>query len=442
MHVLITSDTVGGVWTYTQELVTGLATRGHRITFVSFGRLPSADQAAWLRNLASVDYRPTEYRLEWMEVAERDIEESRRYLEFLVREVQPDVLHFNQYCYGDIDVDVPRIVVAHSDVVSWWVAVHGCEPDDTPWMQRYRGHVANGLRAADMVVAPSQWMLDAVARHYVAPKHGTVIYNGRSPELFNPDRGKEDYVLSVGRIWDEGKHVSLLLEPKSAPSLVADGTNDTRAVYSSVAPHTEPSSGGASQLSPGRQPWVRRQHDASPGGTTENSPALQLWESSNEETSPVGTAEVPQISIVGWTQEPGREKKALPTCPPNVHLLGPKSQDELRHLYAEASIYAATSRYEPFGLSPLEAALSRCALVMNDIPVFHELWGDAATYFRKDDPADLSRALARLSNNPELRNRFANKAFLRACQKFAASRMVAEYESAYHQVASPVEKVA
>jgi glycosyltransferase involved in cell wall biosynthesis len=145
---------------------------------------------------------------------------------------------------------------------------------------------------------------------------------------------------------------------------------------------------------------------------------------------------------VGWTQEPGREKKALPTCPPNVHLLGPKSQDELRHLYAEASIYAATSRYEPFGLSPLEAALSRCALVMNDIPVFHELWGDAATYFRKDDPADLSRALANLSNHPELRNRLANKAFLRACQKFTASRMVAEYESAYHQVASPVEKVA
>jgi len=153
-------------------------------------------------------------------------------------------------------------------------------------------------------------------------------------------------------------------------------------------------------------------------------------------------AEAPDIRIVGWTQEPGREKKALPTCPPNVHLLGPKSQDELRHLYAEASIYAATSRYEPFGLSPLEAALSRCALVMNDIPVFHELWGDAATYFRKDDPADLSRTLTELNQSPELRNRLANKAFLRACQKFTASRMVAEYESAYHQVASRMEKVA
>ncbi len=376
MHLLITSDTVGGVWTYTQELVTGLAQRGHHITLVSFGKLPSPDQTAWFRELSQVDYRPTEYRLEWMEVAERDVEESRRYLELLVREVQPDVLHLNQYCYGNIDVDIPRIVVAHSDVVSWWVAVHGSEPDETPWMHHYRELVTEGLRAADMVVAPSEWMFDALTKHYPPAKHGAVIYNGRSPELFDPDGVKGDCVLSVGRIWDEGKHVRLL---------------------------------------------------------------LQAAEQSCGSLNPPANTE---ICIVGWSQEPGREKRALPTCPSNVHLLGPKSQDELRHLYATASVYAATSRYEPFGLSPLEAAFSQCALVMSDIPVFHELWGEAATYFRKEDPDDLARVLGELSRNPELRNHLASKAFLRACQKFTASRMVAEYESAYHQVASPVENVA
>jgi glycogen synthase len=366
MHALITSDTVGGVWTYTRELVAGLALNGHTITLVSFGNLPSPDQTLWLRQLKTVDYRPTEYRLEWMEVDERDIEESRHYLELLVREVQPDVLHFSQYCYGDIDVDVPRIVVAHSDVVSWWVAVHGHEPGDTPWMRRYREHVTKGLRAADLVVAPSQWMLDALSRHYLRPEYGTVIYNGRSPELFDPEQHKQGFVLSVGRIWDEGKHVSLLLQTPQ----------------------------------------------------------------------PVAT------KIVGWTQEPGREKKALPACPPNIELHGPKSQDELRHLYAEAAIYAATSRYEPFGLSPLEAAFSRCALMMNDLPVFRELWGDSATYYRKDDPADLARVSTELSSKDEWREELAQKALLRACQKFTAARMVAEYESAYHQVASRTERVA
>src|SRR5208282_331116 len=37
MHVLITTDTVGGVWNYTRELVTGLSRRGIRVTLVSFG---------------------------------------------------------------------------------------------------------------------------------------------------------------------------------------------------------------------------------------------------------------------------------------------------------------------------------------------------------------------------------------------------------------------
>jgi glycogen synthase len=365
MHLLITSDTVGGVWTYTRELVTGLALRGHKITLVSFGNLPNPDQTLWLRSLDIVDYRPTEYRLEWMEVTERDIEESRRYLELLVREVQPDVLHFSQYCYGDIDVDVPRIVVAHSDVVSWWVGVHGCEPGNSPWMRRYRERVTNGLRQADLVVAPSEWMLDAVSRHYLRLEHAAVIYNGRSPELFDPHQPKSDFALSVGRIWDEGKYVLLLLQS----------------------------------------------------------------------SSPLAT------KIVGWTREPGHEAKALPPHPPNVEFLGPRSQDELRSLYSQASMYVATSRYEPFGLSPLEAAFSGCALVMNDIPVFHELWGDAATYFRKGDPVELSRALIELSGNPQLRDQLANKAFRRACQKFSAARMVAEYESAYHQVTARTEKV-
>ncbi len=45
MHVLVTADTVGGVWTYTRELVTGLAARGIRVTLVSFGGIPTATQS-------------------------------------------------------------------------------------------------------------------------------------------------------------------------------------------------------------------------------------------------------------------------------------------------------------------------------------------------------------------------------------------------------------
>ena len=359
MHVLITSDTVGGVWTYTQELVTGLSHAGHRVTLVSFGKLPLPHQTAWMQTLHGLDYRPTEYRLEWMEVAERDLEESRRYLELLVEEVQPDLLHLSQYCYGDIASDVPRIVVAHSDVVSWWVVVHGKEPDDTPWMRRYRNHVTRGLTAADLVIAPSQWMLNAVQRHYVSPPQAMVIHNGRTPALFKAHEKKKDFVLGVGRVWDQAKQVSLLLAAET---------------------------------------------DAA-------------------------------IRVVGWQQEPGREsKESLLKGRPNVQLLGPKSQEELRSLFAEASIYAATSGYEPFGLAPLEAALSGCALVMNDNPVFHELWDEAGVFFQKDDPGDLGRVIEELKANPERRMECADRAYRRACERFTAARMVQEYEEAYEEV--------
>jgi len=360
MRVLITSDTVGGVWTYTHELVTGLVSRGHCVTLVSFGKLPLPHQTAWMQTLAGLDYRPTEYRLEWMEVAERDIEESRRYLKLLVEEVQPDILHLSQYCYGDIEADVPRIVVAHSDVVSWWVAVHGKEPDETPWIRRYREHVTRGLSAADLVVAPSQWMLGSVKR-YAHPQQQMVIHNGRTPALFDPGCAKEDFVLTVGRIWDQAKQVSLLLATKT----------------------------------PGR------------------------------------------TCIVGWEQEPGREsKEALLQAHDDVELLGPKSQDELRSLFARAPIYAATSRYEPFGLAPLEAAFSRCVLVMNDNPVFHELWGDAAVYFETNDPADLERVITEVQADPELRNEYAELSYQRACERFTADRMVEQYEGAYNEICS------
>jgi glycogen(starch) synthase len=353
MHVLITSDTVGGVWTYTQELVTGLITRGHRVTLVSFGRLPESNQTEWLRALPAIDYRPTEYALEWMETAQKDFDESRRYLELLVKEVKPDVLHLSQYCYGDLAAGVPKIVVAHSDIVSWWLAVHGREPEDSPWIRRYRQIVCHGLRGADLVVAPSQWMLDSLSRHYSHTTPGAVIYNGRTASQFDPDQDKENSVLSVGRLWDAGKHMSLLLE---------------------------------------------------------------------------GELPVP-VFLVGWEREPGRENASRKVeVPPNVQLLGPKSQAELRGLFAAAGIYVATSRYEPFGLAPLEAALSRCTLVLNDNPVFHELWDDVAIFFKRDDSEDLARVIATLSRDPLQMQEYGERAHHRAATKFSASSMVQDYE--------------
>src|SRR6185312_4444070 len=146
-----------------------------------------------------------------------------------------------------------------------------------------------------------------------------------------------------------------------------------------------------------------------------------------------------QISVVGWEREPGREDRQRGVhAPANVTLLGPKSQADLRDIYARASIYAATSRYEPFGLAPLEAALSRCALVLNDNPVFHELWNDVGIFFNKDDAEDCVKRIDELRRDPEVWAECANRAYNTAGEKFAAFRMVEQYEKAYQELASTV----
>src|SRR2546428_13968537 len=100
MHVLMTADTVGGVWTYTQELVSGLIQQGIRVTLVSLGKLPSPQQSAWIDALPELDYRPTDYRLEWMQDSERGVEGSGHYLESGTRESRPDPLQFTSVFFG------------------------------------------------------------------------------------------------------------------------------------------------------------------------------------------------------------------------------------------------------------------------------------------------------------------------------------------------------
>ena len=72
MHVLVTTDTISGVWSYTRELVSGLVSRGLRVTLVSFGEVPLPEQASWMDSLHGLDYRPTGFRLEWMHEGEQD----------------------------------------------------------------------------------------------------------------------------------------------------------------------------------------------------------------------------------------------------------------------------------------------------------------------------------------------------------------------------------
>jgi glycosyltransferase involved in cell wall biosynthesis len=74
-----------------------------------------------------------------------------------------------------------------------------------------------------------------------------------------------------------------------------------------------------------------------------------------------------------------------------VRHLGRLPPAELRALMAEAAVFAAPARYEPFGLAVLEAAASGCALVLGDVPTLRELWDGTARFASRNEPGDTAR---------------------------------------------------
>jgi glycosyltransferase involved in cell wall biosynthesis len=204
-------------------------------------------------------------------------------------------------------------------------------------------------------------MLEQIELHYGKVLSGAVIHNGRSPSLFNPYISKQETTVTLGRLWDSGKNVSLLLKREM------------------------------------------------PGS----------------------------VRIVGCDRHPDLQNHSFvaETVRPNISLDPQQDERQITQTLARAGIYAATSQYEPFGLAPVEAALSRCAIVASDIPTFRELWEGAAIFFRNNDPESLSEALERVQRDHALRLSHGNMALRHARRHFTAEGMVAGYKHLYSKLA-------
>jgi glycosyltransferase involved in cell wall biosynthesis len=104
----------------------------------------------------------------------------------------------------------------------------------------------------------------------------------------------------------------------------------------------------------------------------------------------------PPVHVLGETTSPQGDVTA-------AHYLvmhGRVERAEVDAWMRRAPVYVAPSRYEPFGLAPLEAALHGCALVLSDIGTFRELWNGCAEFFSAGDAPALAEALARLNDDP------------------------------------------
>lgn len=87
-----------------------------------------------------------------------------------------------------------------------------------------------------------------------------------------------------------------------------------------------------------------------------------------------------------------------------ARVLGRVSDGELRALYAQALCLVFPSRYEGFGLPPLEAMTCGCPVVAARAGAVPEVCGEAALWFDPAQPATLRDALLRLITEPGLRD--------------------------------------
>jgi glycosyltransferase involved in cell wall biosynthesis len=353
-RVLMTGDTVGGVWTFNLDLAAALVPYGIEVILAVLGGEPTDDQRAAAAAIPNLHLLTSRYRLEWMDDPWRDVEASGAWLLDLEEKYRPDVVHLNSFGHGSLPWRPPVVLTAHSCVLSWWSVVR--REELPPHWYRYRYEVGGAVKAVDVLTVPSRAMLHAIEENY-GPNlpECRVIPNGRNSGLYH-ESAKEPLVLTAGRLWDEAKNVAAVAQ-------------------------------AAAKL-----PW----------------PAY----------------------VAGENRHPNGASVQLEGC----HMLGRLSQAALAGWYSRAAIYALPARYEPFGLSILEAALSGCALVLGDIASLREVWADTALFVPPDDPDRLESALHHLITNTAERNALARRSTARA-RTFTTERMAREYVDAYSSMA-------
>ncbi|HET6403148.1 MAG TPA: glycosyltransferase family 4 protein [Candidatus Thermoplasmatota archaeon] len=121
----------------------------------------------------------------------------------------------------------------------------------------------------------------------------------------------------------------------------------------------------------------------------------------------------------------------------HARALGRLPREALLDAYARAAVFAHPARYEAFGLAPVEAALSGCALVLSDLATLREVWGDAALYAPVGDAAAWRDRLRALLDDPARTRELAAKAGARA-QRYSVDAMASSYIQVYSRLAQEV----
>ena len=349
--ILITTDNITAIWTYTIELLRGFDDKGIQTALAIMGSAVTADQKDQLSSFKNVIPYYGDFKLEWMEDPWEDIDEAGEWLLNIKDEFHPDLIHLNSFSFGALNWGIPVVTAAHTELISLWKTVI-----KLPYPKRlneYFKRVKFGLENSSIIVAPSKSMMKHLNDIYGIFKNQRIIYNGRYfPARISGKR--EEIIFSMGRIWDTAKNISMVV----------------------------------------------------------NTAPMMKW----------------KVQLAGNLVNPLSEEISDQS---NIELLGNLTPGQVFEHLSAASIFVLPAKYEPFGFSPLEAALSGCALVLGDIESLREIWEDSAVYVDPEDAGLLVEKINNLIDNPALMRKYSKKAYKKACE-YKAEKMFSEYMNVYY----------
>ncbi|MGZ8286708.1 MAG: glycosyltransferase family 4 protein [Allosphingosinicella sp.] len=208
MRVLITADSVGGLWPYSLDLARGLSRLGHETVLALTGPAPTSEQIRAATAIPGLRLVDTGLALDRLAEDEASLVRSAEAIADLAAETDSDIVQLNTPALAALaDFGRPVVAVLHSCLVSWWEAVQGTIlPADFTWRTDL---TAQGLHAAGAVVTPTAASGAAAKRHYRLESAPRAVHHGRPP-LAAPSGAPHDFVFTAGRLWDQGKNLGML----------------------------------------------------------------------------------------------------------------------------------------------------------------------------------------------------------------------------------------
>lgn len=209
LRVLITTDSVGGVWQYSVDLAGALAIQGWQPIIAHMGPPPSDAQRAQAASVSGAKLIETGLPLDWLCDTPADVLDAGAAITQLAHDERAGLLHLNSPALGaSAPSGIRTVAVAHGCLATWWSATKPGEP----FPDAYRWHrqlTSEGLRSATRVVAPSRSYARQIARTYGLTQTPIAVYNGRRRLTSGATVG-HDFAFTVGRLWDKAKRTSLL----------------------------------------------------------------------------------------------------------------------------------------------------------------------------------------------------------------------------------------